>query len=230
MANRYNNPVMFAMEPNMVTLSAHVTFGANGVPTVDAINSKGIANVWNQSVAFSGATSSGSSTITSVSSFAGLFTGMVISGTGVVGTPTIGTISASTGSVVLSGVVGASSATAFQATGGRFIFQFGLNVGNRLDPYYKLLYTHTSWDESSASASGSMALTAALAPVAPSGGFLVKNNINVRTIPQTQATASTDCSLIVQYGAGVGAGFVAASPVAGEGMRVLFVLGNSSAI
>lgn len=228
MANRYNNPVSFAMEPNMVTLAAQVTFGATGVPTVNALNSKGIANVWNQSVAFSGATSSGSSTITSVSSFAGLFTGMTISGTGVVGTPTIGTISASTGSVVLSGVVGAASATAFQATGGRLIFQFGLNNGNRLDPYYKVLFVHTSWDESSASASGS----AGVAAFAPSGGqgFLVKNNINIRTIPQTQATASTDCSLILQMGSGVGTGFVAKDPVGGEGLRVLFVLGNSSAI
>lgn len=227
MANRYQNPVMFAMEPNVVTLSAHVTFGTTGVPSVDAINSKGIANVSNQSIAFTGATSSGSSTITSVSSFAGLFTGMVISGASVAGSPTIGTVSAGTGSVVLSGPVGAG--TSFNATGGRMLFQFGLNNGNRLDPYYKLLYVHTSWDESSGSASGSVGV-AALAPVAPSGGFMVANNTRTRTIPQTQATASTDCSLSLQYGSGVGTGFVAQNPVAGEGMRVLFIFGNSSAI
>lgn len=228
MANRYNNPVSFAMEPNMVTLSAHVTFGATGVPSVDALNSKGIANVWNQSIAFTGATASGSSTITSVSSFLGLYTGMTISGTGVVGTPTIGTISAATGSVVLSGPVGASSATAFNATGGRYIFQFGLNNGNRLDPYYKMLFVHSAWDESSASASGSAGV-AALGP-SSGAGFLVDNNINQRTIPQTQATASTDCSLVLQFGSGIGTGFVAADPKGGEGLRVLFVLGNSSAI
>ncbi len=228
MANRYNTPVVFAMEPNMVTLSAHVTFGATGVPTVDAINSKGIANVWNQSVSFTGATSSGSSTITSVSSFAGIYTGMTISGTGVAGSPTIGTISAATGSVVLSGPVGATTATAFNASGGRFIFQFGLNVGNRLDSYYKLLYVHTAWDETSSSASGSLT-TAALAPVGGQG-FLVQNNSRVRTIPATTTSGSTDCSLILQYGTGAGTSFVAANPVAGEGLRVLFVLGNSSAI
>lgn len=228
MANRYQNPVQFAMEPNLVTLSAHVTFGATGVPSVDALNSKGIANVWNQSLAFTGATSSGSSTITSVSSFFGLYTGMVISGSGVAGSPTIGTISAATGSVVLSAPVGAAGTTAFQATGGRYIFQFGLNNGNRLDPYYKLLYVRSDYDESSGSASGSVGV-AALAPVAPNN-FLVANNSKQRTIPQTQATASTDCSLILQYGTGVGTGFTAKDIAAGEGVRVLFVFGNSSAI
>lgn len=226
MANRYNTPVVFAMEPNMVTLSAHVTFGATGIPTVDAINSKGIANVWNQSLPFTGATSSGSSTITSVSSFLGLYTGMTISGSGVAGSPTIGTISAATGSVVLSGPVGAG--TAFNATGGRLIFQFGLNVGNRLDSYYKVLAVLNSWDESSASASGS-ATVAALAP-ASGFGFIQDNNVNQRTIPATTVSGSSDCSIILQYGQGAGVNFVAANPVAGEGLRVLFVLGNSSAI
>lgn len=227
MANRYNTSVQWALEPAVTFLSAHVTFGATGVPTVDAINSKGFANVWNQSIAFTGATSSGSSVITSVSSFAGLYTGMVISGSGVVGSPTIGTISAATGSVVLSAAPGAGSA--FNATGGRYIFQFGLNNGNRLDSYFKLLYVHTSLDESSSSASGSIGV-AALAPVAPSGGFIVQNNSRVRTIPSTQATASTDCSISLQFGAGTGTGFVARDPVAGEGIRVMFVFGNSSAI
>lgn len=226
MANRYNNPVSFALEPNVVTLSCHVTFGATGVPSVDAINSKGIANVSNQSIAFTGATSSGSSTITSVSSFAGLFTGQTISGASVAGSPTIGTISAATGSVVLSGPVGAG--TAFNATGGRYLFQMGLNVGNRLDSYFKLLYVHTAWDESSSSASGSAGV-AALAPAA-STQFMVANNTRTRTIPATQATASTDCSLSLQYGVGAGTGFVAKDPVAGEGIRVIFVFGNSSAI
>lgn len=228
MANRYSNTVQFAMEPNVVTLSAHVTFGSNGVPSVDALNSKGIANVWNQSLAFTGAVASGSSTITSVSSFVGLYTGMTISGTGVAGTPTIGTISVATGSVVLSGPVGASSATAFNATGGRYIFQFGLNNGNRLDTYYKLLFVQSSIDESSASASGSISV-AALAPQS-THSFLVDNNVNQRTIPLTQATASTDASLILQYGTGFGTSFVARDFVGGDGVRVLFILGNSSAI
>lgn len=228
MANRYNTPVVFAMEPNIMTLAARVTFGATGVPTVDAINSKGIANVWNQTIAFSGATSSGSSTITSVSSFAGLYTGQTISGSGIAGTPTIGTISASTGSVVLSGPVGAAGTTAFQSSGGRYVFQFGLNVGNRLDSYYKLLWTKAEFHETSASASGSF-LVAALAPAAPNA-FVVANNTKTRTIPATATSGSTDCSLAIQLGAGVGTGFVAGNPVAGETMHVLFVFGNSSAI
>lgn len=225
MANRYNTSVQWALEPAVVFIGVHVTFGANGVPSVDAINSKGIANVWNQSLAFSGATSSGSSTITSVSSFTGLFTGMTISGPSVAGSPTIGTISAATGSVVLSGPVGAG--TSFFAAGGRFLYQFGLNNGNRLDSYYKLLDVHTSWDETSGSASG--VAVASLAPVSGQG-FMVANNSRVRTIPQTQATASTDCSIAIQYGTGVGTGFVAKDPLAGEALRVMFVFGNSSAI
>lgn len=229
MANRYNTPVVFAMEPNMMTLSAHITFGATGVPTVDAINSKGIANVWNQSLVYTGSTVSSSATVTSVSSFSGLFTGMTVTGSGVAASTTIGTISASTGSIVLNKPVDTGNASVtLTSNNGRYIFQFGLNVGNRLDPYYKLLFVHSSWDESSSSASGAF-LVSALAPAAPNM-FIQQNNTRTRTIPATATSGSTDCSLILQTGVGAGVNFVATNPVGGEGLRVLFVFGNSSAI
>lgn len=227
--NRYVTPVVFAMEPNMVTLAARVTFGATGVPTVDAINSKGIANVWNQSLVFTGTSVSSTSTITSVSSFAGLYTGMAVTGSGFQASTTIGTITPSTGSIVLSKAVNTGvDPVSITASGGRFVFQFGLNVGNRLDSYYKLLWTKAEFHMTSASASGGVGV-AALAPAAPNA-FVVANNTKTRTIPATTTSGSTDCSLAIQLGQGVGTGFVAANPVGGETMHVLFVFGNSSAI
>ncbi len=229
MASTYGYPVMFTKEGNVWSLSAHVTFGATGVPSLDTKNSRGICSFAPQSLVITGTTSSGSATITSVSSFAGIYTGMSVTGTGIAASSTIGTISASTGSVVMNQPAASAQATpSLTISGGRFVMQFGQQAAQRLDAYVKLLYAHHSWDMSASSASGSIALTAALAPAAPAM-FVIANNTTVRTIPQTSTSGSTDCSLSLQFGSGVGTGFVAANPVAGEGVRILVKFGNLSA-
>lgn len=230
MASTYGYPVGFWKEGNVWTLSAHVTFGATGVPTLDTKNSKGICSFAPQSVVFSGATVSSSATVTSVSSFLGLYTGMSVTGTGFQATTTVGTISASTGSIVLSKAVNTGSSTgslAITASGGRYIIQFGQQAAQRLDSYVKLLGMDRVFDVTAASASGGVGV-AALAPSAPNM-FIVANNTSVRTIPATATSGSTDCSLSLQLGSGVGTGFVAADPVAGEGARFVIVFGNLSA-
>lgn len=229
MANRYQTPVLFAMEKNVVLLSAQITFDSGGGAALVPLNSKGHCFFGPYSEAFTGSVASGSSTITSVSSFQGLFTGQTVSGTGVVGTPTIGTISAATGSIVLSAPFGTAGSVSFLASGGSYILQYGTNQAQgRLDSYFKLLQLQHSFDMSTGSAIGT-ATQAQLAPAAPSM-ILVKNNTKVRTVPATATSASTDCSIIVQFGSGAGTSFVAATPAAGEGLRIWTAFGNSSSI
>jgi len=45
MANRFFNQFKKTMEKEVVSLYAHVTFGATGAPTLDAVNSKGIVSI-----------------------------------------------------------------------------------------------------------------------------------------------------------------------------------------
>jgi hypothetical protein len=49
MANRFFNQFSKTMEKEVVSLFAHVTFGASGAATLDAVNSKGIVSVVKQS-------------------------------------------------------------------------------------------------------------------------------------------------------------------------------------
>ena len=80
MADRDFTPVAFTMEKNVVTLSCHVTFGANGVPTIDPINSKGFFNVTQYTTPSFTATGTSTTSITGVSNFTGLYNGMILSG------------------------------------------------------------------------------------------------------------------------------------------------------
>jgi len=229
MANRYSTPVMFAMEKNVTFLYAQVLFDASGACSLVANNSKGICSVNPQSVVFTGATTASVTSVGTVSSFAGLFTGMTVTGAGIQGSTTIGTISASTDSLVLSKVASITgTSSSLIASGGRYVFQFGTQAGVKLDTYVKLLSVQTKWDESTASASGS----ATLAALAPEIGtdFVVSNNISVRTIPSTATTSSTDASISLQFGTGTGVNFVAKNPAAGESLRVCFTLCNSTAM
>lgn len=228
MANRYSNPVQFAMEPNVVFLSAHVTFGATGVPTLDTVNSKGICNFAVDTVAFTANSVGSSSTLSSVSSFAGLYVGQVIAGA-ISGT--IASITAASGLITLVSGTGVptTNAGAMLANTGRFRVQFGTQAAVRLDSYYKFLGLSTSWDMSASSASGG-ALVQALTPAAPTI-FMVQNNTRVRTIPRTSTSGSTDCSMVLEFGSQANQNvFTAVAPVAGSGLRIVFVFGNSSAV
>lgn len=227
MASTYGRPVAFTKEGNVWTLSAHVTFSGAG-PSLDTSNSKGICSFAKQSLVFTGATVSSSATVTSVSSFQGLYTGMTVTGSGVAASSTIGTITASTKSFILNKAVDTGNdPITLTASGGRYVMQFGQQAAQRLDAWYKLLYVQESWDMSAASASGSAGL-AALSPNGPLM-FVAQNNTSVRTIPATSTSGSSDCSLSLQFGSGRGASFVANDPVAGEGVRILVVFGNLSA-
>lgn len=227
--NRYTTPVLFSFEKNLTILSLHAIWGNNGVPVLDTKNSKGICNFAIDAVALNGNTVASSSTVSSVTSFSGLFNGMTVAGPGIGSAVTISSMTAGTGSIVLSS--GTNNLTVpgglLTATGGRFRVQFGQLAAQRLDPYAKLLGVSYEWFMTG-SAAGS-ATTLQLAPAAPEM-FVVSNRTQNRTIPQTLTSGSTDCSLVLQFGTPAAAGaFVATNPAPSEGIRMLFVFGNSTA-
>lgn len=231
MANRYYDAVAFTLEKNVVTLSARVSFGATGVPTLNTLASKGICNFAVDAVPFNANSVGSSVTLSSVTGFQGLYNGMSLAGS--FGSGTISSITAGSGLITMTsgtGVVSTNGALV-NATGGRFRVQFGQQAAQRLDTYNKLMDFGYSWDYSAASVSGSATLQA-VAPNTPDM-FIVQNNTQVRTIPQTLTSGSTDASLVLQMGnflGGAGLNFTAANPVAGSSVRFYFVFGNSSAI
>lgn len=228
MANRDYSPVMFALEKNVVFLSAHITFDAAGAPILDTMNSKGICNVALNTTTFSGTTTSSATSVGTVSSFANLFVGMSVTGTGLQANTKIATLVPGTDSLTLDTPVNTGTIGSLTVSGGQYVVQFGTQAGVRLDTYYKLLSITASWDETSGSATGT-ATQAQLAPAAPNM-FMVTNKTTVRTIPATATSPNTDCTVVLQFGSGSGTSFVAANPNPGDSVRLLFVLGNSSAI
>ena len=60
MANRFQTPVCFTMEKNVVQLYARVTFGTSNIPILDTSNSKGFCNVGINTPVFTGSIASGS--------------------------------------------------------------------------------------------------------------------------------------------------------------------------
>lgn len=241
MASGYGVPVRFTKEKNVWDLFGIMNIGSGGalnfatVPSSGGpqLVSKGIANVWSSTPTFTGATSSGSSTITSVSSFAGLFSGMAITGAGTVAV--VGTMTAATGSIVMSSPALTPSASGtFVASGGQYIFQFGVNttVGSlsnqsRLDTYNRLLDFNLSYDGSTSSSIGTQTQLATAPNLTQY--FVVQNNTTVKTVPSTLTSNSTDASLVVQFGNTVGATFVPAVLQAGTAIRVDFTFGNTTA-
>lgn len=248
MATGYGTPVRFTKEKNVWDLFAIMNVGSGGAlnfATASTGNGvtpicKGIANVWQYTPTFTGVTSSGSATITSVSSFQGIFSGMALISSGnIPAGATVGTISVATGSIVMNGgsaagFTGSTGAT-MVVSGGQYIFQFGvqstmgsLTSNARLDTYNRLLDYNFSYDASTSSSIGT-ATQAQLAPNA-SQAFVVLNNITVKTVPPTLATASTDACLIVQFGNNVGSAFVPVVPAPGLGVRADFTFGNTSSV
>lgn len=248
MANPYGVPVRFTKEKNVWDIFGIFNIGSSGALNVATVQTgagpqfinKGIANVWSNTPTFTGFTSSGSATITSVSSFAGIYTGMTMtnpSGVQIVTSRTVGTISAATGSLVLSAPVDAAttgSTTLLVASGGQYIFQFGVNTStgslsqfSRLDTYNRLLNIDITFDGSTASSIG----TQTQAPIAPNvtDFFVVQNNLTTKTVPATLTSNSTDASLVIQFGNGLGTSFIPAFLQAGTAMRMGFTFGNTTA-
>lgn len=250
MATGYGTPVRFTKEKNVWDLFCIVNVGSGGAlnfAQVQAGNglqyvNKGIANVWQNTPTFTGVTASGSSSITSVSSFFGLFTGMSLTSANLPAAATIGTISPSTGSIVFTGGAAAgftgSTGATMVAQGGQYIFQFGVmnNVGsisfnNKLDCYNRLLDFNVSYDGSTGSSIGTAAQQA-LAP-ATSQYFVIQNNITQKTVPATATSGSADASLIIQFGntsGPIGAGFTPNMPTPGTAMRFDFTFGNTTSV
>ncbi len=232
MANRYTTPVMFAMEKNVTFLYARVVFGASGTAILDTNNSKGICNVVLNTPTFVGNTSSASTTISSVTSFALLYPGMVLSGTSITANTTISSMTQSTTNQTITMSTAANPSWAqgvtLTASGGLYTFQFGTQAALRLDSYYKFLGMTSHWVQTTGSATSS-ATQVGLIPAAPTS-FVVQNNTRQRTIPATTTSGSSDCTLSVIYGSGVATAFLAANPNPGDSLYVQFKFGASSAI
>ncbi len=230
MSGTYGNPVAFTKENNVWTIFAKLNFGPNGAVTLDTTQSRGLCNAAIDAVAISGATTNSSTSLSSVSSFNGLFKGMAVAGPAgeLQAATTISSVSPVTKTVVLSSqAITTDTAATYTFTGGRYRLQFGQQAAVRLDTYVKLLGMQVFWDETIGSASGNAAQIQ-LAPSAPVA-FVIDNDISVRTVPQTLATNSTDATITLQFGTGQGpwGGFTATAPADGESCRVVFFLGNS---
>lgn len=225
--NRLLRSIHFAFEPDMVAVFARLSFGAAGAITLDTKNSKGICNASINTISFTGTTAASSPTVTAVSSFAGLYAGMTVSDGGVhiPANTTISSMNPGGGTITLSQNATGTN-TGLSATGGQYLLQFGTQAGVRLDTYNKLLFMDAVWDESGSQGGPS---TAALGPGNPVV-FIVGNNIGVRTIPATATSVNMDATIVLQFGSGAGASFVAANPTSGEVLRLAFTLCRSGVI
>lgn len=225
MASTYATPIMFAKEKNLFMLFATLKFGAAGAVTLVQPHSKGLCSASLVTYPFTGTTANASPTVTAVSSFVGLYPGMVVQDSG----PTnvnqaITSMNGGAGTITLAGNATGTN-TGLTASGGAYRLQFGQQAGVRLDTYNTLLAINHQWNQSGSQGSASVL---ALAPNAPNS-FVVQNNIGIRTIPSTAATAITDASIVIQFGSGSGATFTAAVPNNGDVCLVRIALGNSTA-
>ncbi len=224
MANVFGTPVLFTKEKNVWQLSAIIQFGPSGAATLDTTASKGFCAVNPDTIVISGTTTNSSTSLSSISSFAGIFKGMTI--TGPAGDLQAGTTVSSVGLAASKTIVMSSQAIltdgsgSYQISGGRYRLQLGTIAAQALTPFVKLMGVDGTFDVSAGSSAGS-AVQVQLAPAAS----------NVRTIPQTSTSGSTDSSVVLQFGTGngPGGGFTAVTPSDGERYRVIFTLGNSTA-
>lgn len=215
--NRLVRPVMFAFEPDVVHQYSKISFGASGAPTIDTNQSKGICSVVRKSYSITGDITNTSATVANVSSFAGLYKGMSISGTGIPAATTISSMNPGAGTITLSAAATATTASlAITVAGGQYTITFGSQFSPaKFDAYVKLLGLSHNWDMSGLQGGAS---TGASAPAAPSM-ILVGNNIS----------SSSLANLIVQFGQWSGATFTAADPASGEIVRIAAQLCRSTA-
>lgn len=230
--NRLGRPVAFTLEPDVVSLFANISFGAAGAPTLNQgpypkTFSKGFCNVTRNAIAFTATLDGSTAVLTAVSSFAGLYVGMGVTGTGIPANSTISSMVPASGTVTISANTTAAATETVTASGGQFILQLGTQAGVRLDTYNHLLGLAPHWDEVSNQGGAS---TGALAPAAPSV-FLVGNQTSVRTIPSTAASQASDATITIQCGYYNGSGsFIAKDPDSGSILRLAMQLSRSSAI
>lgn len=227
MANRLMHPVMFAFEADTCHLFAKISFGAAGAPTLDTTQCKGFCNITRKTISITGDITNASPTVSNVSSFAGIYNGMSITGTGIPANTTISAKNPGAGTITLSQNATATTSTlAISVAGGQYVIQLGRQAGVQLDTYTKLLGLSHNWDESGLQGGVS---TGASSPAAPAM-FIVGNNTKVVTSPRTIATALTDATLTIQFGHFSGATFVAADPASGEIVRLAAQFSRSTAI
>lgn len=246
MASTYGTPVSFTKEKNVWILMARIVFDTNGAAQLDTTSSKGFCAVWQNTPTFTAGTNGSSSLLGSVSSFQGIFPGMNLtigSSLAIITSATVGSLSAANALLNKFPVTGVNNAqngfpqfdtpsVSFVAGSGgggtgQYILQLGQQAVNRLDTYNKILMVQHSFDETTGSATGGVGQYQ-LAPAAPSM-ILIQNKVARKTVPPTLATNSTDASITVQFGTGAGAGFQAGFPAAGEAVRIVLALGNSTA-
>lgn len=227
MASTYSTPVLFAKQNNLMILFARITFDGAGIPYLDTTQSKGVCSVVENFVTFTGGVVNSTTSIGTISSFHKLFTGMTVLGAGVAAGNLISSMSAAGDSVTMTKQnITTADGIALTANGGQYRIQFGQQSGVRLDTYPKLMWAQSSWDETSASASGS-GTTLQLAPAGPNMFILGSVTFNQRTIPGSSASGTTDATIQVQFGSGQGVQFNAYAPKAGEAVRMMFIFGNS---
>lgn len=217
--NRLVRPIMFAFEPDVVFAFAKMSFGASGVPTLDTKNSKGFCDVRQQVIAITGTTANASPTVTSVSSFVGLYVGMFIDdgGTNVAVGTTISAMNPGAGTITLSANATGTN-TGLNVTGG-YILTLGQLYKTRLDAYNKLLDLNYTFDLTGLQGGVS---TGASAPAAPQL-FLTANNISNAAL----------ANIIFQTGNGTDAAnlpFKSIVPANGEILRLTLKLCRSGAI
>lgn len=219
--NRLVRPVQFAFEPDVVSVFANLSFGASGAVTLNQSStdsSKGLCAAAINTISVTGNTTNTSTSVASVSSFAGLYVGMSISGAGIPAATTISAMNAGAGTITLSQAATATATgVALSVSGGQYVLTFGRNATlKQLDAYNKLLAIHHCWDESANQGGVS---TAALAPASPSM-FMVGNSISNSQV----------ATITVQFGSYSGATFTAQVPDSGSKVRMLVSLCRSSAI
>jgi len=216
MANRLFRPVQFALEPDVVTLSCRIVFGAAGAATLTVLNSKGFCNVAQFTKSFT-ATGTSTASLTAVSDFTNLYLGMALSGTNVAANSTItamnGGAGTMTSSQATSGAIGTVTAT------GGYILTLGSQNPTRLDTYTKLMGFSHAWDMAAAQGS---ATTLALAPAAPTV-FMTQDNVKNASL----------ASIVLMTGRltdAAGTPFNVVNPASGEVLKLVLTLSRSSAI
>lgn len=224
--NRLSRTVNFTLQAQIVTLFGKISFGAAGAPSLDTNFSKGFCNVTAGTIAFTGTTDGSTAVVTAVSSFAGLYVGMTVTGTGVPASTTISSMSAGAGTVTLSANTTQAHTETLTASGGRYVVQLGQQAGVRLDTYNHLMCLTYMWDQVPSQGNAS---TLALAPNAPEM-FMVGNNTAVITIPGTSTSPTTDATFTIQFGSGNGTSFVAGVPNNGDAIKLTLAMARSSAI
>lgn len=225
--NRTVRPVSFAFEADVVSVFANLLFGAAGAPsfvvgtTTQSNNvptNKGLCNIALKTISFTATTDGTTAVLTAVSSFAGLYVGMSVTGTGIAANSKISSMNPGADTITLNNnTTSANVADVLSASGGQYTLTFGSNFTlGRLDTYVRLLSFAPIWNEDGLQGGAS---TAASSPAAPFI-FIVNNSISI----------AGSASITFQCGTLSAGTFVATNPANGEKLKIGIQLTRSSAI